>query len=81
MLVARALMLTPRLGRGYVECEVFILFCFRDQARVSLMLTASFSTFPQLIFSPDIFPGCRASPGPSPGLAAGAGAPSLGRAS
>ena len=47
MLVAGALMLTPRLGRGYVECEVFFLFCFRNQTRVSLMLTASFAIFPQ----------------------------------
>ena len=62
-----------------VKC--FSCFAFRDQARFSLMLTASFAIFPQVIISPDIFPGCRASPGPSPGLAAAAGAPSPGRAS
>ena len=55
MLVLGALMLTPRLGRGYVECEVFFLFCFRDQTRVSLSSLLHLLHFPRfsshLIFS------------------------------
>ena len=86
-------MLTPRLE--YVELwsvnSCFLDPGFWDQTRV--MLTSSlanilpwpYSKSPDMysltLLSPDIFPGCRASPGPSPAWAAAAGAPSPARAS